>query len=859
MRTFNELPTAENVGDIIMFENEPQRNRHQADDDDDVVLVEDPSRPRVPDLHHRVAEITAQDDSSWSPATKEKKKYIFMAVIFFITVLVFGLVVHSATEQQQQHKNDPFSSSFIRFKSEQELASLRSTIMSSIDANVIRATSIEYSRLPHLAGGARNTELAHMTAQRFRDWGFDEVKEQILPATLSVLKRRAVTVLTNKDSRPDHYDPTILYRCKLDEDNSLNMPKEIWNSILPTSNGYSGSGHAEGHLVWANWGRDEDFVKLDQLGINLTGTIVMVRYGKIFRGNKVHLAATRGAAGVLIVNDPGIVGPGMMNASSSQHPRKVFPDGPWANATNVQRGSINLGQGDPATPGFPSQNHPLAPRLTNDELFDNELMQGHTLPKIPVQPLGWGDARSILSHTFTASEASDHALPESWQDTGFLNELAKGGIGPSKNVLVRVEVDRELQVFNLTNVMASLTGEIEPDRTVIIGAHRDSWGNAGAVDPISGTSVVLEIARVIGQHHKKTGWRPRRTLQFASWDAEEWSIIGSDEYVEMNVELLRQRAIALLNLDTAVSGNQKLWADGSPLLHAVFETAAKEIPRPTSSSSSPSSSLFDMMSSPEKGRSSAYSPPAAGTDTVGFFSIAGVPVIDASFYNDDPEDAYEAVYHSYADTVYWIDHFADPGFVLHAAMARLYLCVALKLTEPVLLPMNVEKYASSIQGWVDDYKTKNVAAKDFDWRFMDKSVERFLSSAKNHNKRLQLMPHQNAQRSPFEIRALNDISFGVERVFLGQSDIETGMQSWFRHVIYTPNPKNSYGSSVMPMIGLALANYQQQQKEGGADSLLKLNKRKRDVELAIGRIAQYVFRAGTFVNSSSVMPPDDLV
>lgn len=75
------------------------------------------------------------------------------------------------------------------------------------------------------------------------------------------------------------------------------------------------------------------------------------------------------------------------------------------------------------------------------------------------------------------------------------------------------------------NVFAKIKGYEEPDRFVLLGNHRDAW-TYGAVDPNSGISVLLDIARRYA-HLMQSGWRPRRTVILCSWDAEEFGMVGN--------------------------------------------------------------------------------------------------------------------------------------------------------------------------------------------------------------------------------------------------------------------------------------------------------------------------------------------
>ena len=106
-------------------------------------------------------------------------------------------------------------------------------------------------------------------------------------------------------------------------------------------------------------------------------------------------------------------------------------------------------------------------------------------------------------------------------------------------------------------------------------------------------------------------WRPRRSLVFASWGAEEYGLIGSYEWVEEKAKVLSQRAVAYLNVDIAVEGekfrnetlnkmswnkqnkwfcddqhewlgNYSLRGNGAPLMNSLILESSKKIRNPNS-------------------------------------------------------------------------------------------------------------------------------------------------------------------------------------------------------------------------------------------------------------------------------------
>ncbi|KAG7155531.1 Glutamate carboxypeptidase 2-like 4 [Homarus americanus] len=324
-------------------------------------------------------------------------------------------------------------------------------------------------------------------------------------------------------------------------------------------NGYAPAGSVSSEagrgVVYVNYGRVEDFDKLEELGVNVSGCIAIARYGKIFRGNKLLHAQERGAKGMILFSDPGDV------AQEGVADDDVYPYTWWLPGTGMQRGTTYMGSGDPLTPGWSSTAN--AYRLT---------MEDADLPKIPCQPIGYDDARVILE------KMGGMAAPdEAWK--GGLDGLAYN-LGPElldeySGYTLHLDTHNTFQQYTSYNVIGTIKGEVEPDRYVLIGNHRDAWG-FGASDPSSGTAQILETARVMGQL-MADGWRPRRTLVFCSWGAEEYGLIGSTEWVEEHVEKLQERSVMYLNTDTCASG-PILHVPGSPLLWDAITDITKMVP-----------------------------------------------------------------------------------------------------------------------------------------------------------------------------------------------------------------------------------------------------------------------------------------
>src|SRR5690349_2590318 len=297
--------------------------------------------------------------------------------------------------------------------------------------------------------------------------------------------------------------------------------------ITPLFNGYAATGDVTAPLVYANYGLPPDYEALEKAGVDVKGKIVIVRYGNSFRGVKAKVAQDHGAVGCIIYSDP---------ADDGYMQGDVYPKGPWRPVASGQRGSVQYlfdYPGDPLTPGRPAIEG--VPRLKPEEATD--------LTRIPVQPIAYDVARQIiapLKGPVRPTRGFQGGLPFAYH------------VGGTNDVKLRLKTDMDYKNRKIWDVVTRIDGNEERDRWVVLGNHRDAWV-FGAVDPNSGTSAMLEVGHGFGELLKQ-GWKPRRTIILCSWDAEEYGLIGSTEWAEEFAGELKDKAVAYLNLDVAVSG-----------------------------------------------------------------------------------------------------------------------------------------------------------------------------------------------------------------------------------------------------------------------------------------------------------------
>lgn len=532
----------------------------------------------------------------------------------------------------------------------------------------------------------------------------------------------------------------------------------------PTVNGYSASGTVEGELVFVNYGLIEDYAVLDSLGVSVAGKIVLARYGRSFRGIKAREAELRGALGLFIYTDP---------QDDGYVRGDVYPQGPMRPVTGVQRGSVFNGQGDPTTPGYPSTKDPVRVPLDSTGV-----------PRIPVVPISAENATLLLEGVRGTS------IPGSWQ--GGMPLRYHVGPGPGR-VKLSVETDEETRGFKtIWNTFGTLRGSEFPDEYIYIGAHRDGWGG-GAADNVSGTVSVLEAAQALSELAER-GARPRRSIVFATWDAEEWGLIGSTEYVEDDSLKLLAGGVAYLNQDVAAQG-PSFGAGGSPSMRETLRSIARIVPDPRGRGMvydvwRANSGVTDIADEPTMGD------PGGGSDFAGFYNHLGIPHADWGFGGP------AGVYHSAYDTFDWMRTFGDPGFLFHATAARIGAAMALRLANADIHPYDYVEFANTMQqyvplvtrgltrnGWDTELAAPLIVAIDS----LQAEAERF---AEVRDARLErTVPKSVRERTN---RALRDVERGLTR--------PEGLfgRPWWRSLIYAADIDNGYATMSFPGVNEAV-------------------------------------------------------
>jgi N-acetylated-alpha-linked acidic dipeptidase len=539
---------------------------------------------------------------------------------------------------------------------------------------------------------------------------------------------------------------------------------------------------------------------------------VIARYGGGWRGIKPKVAAEKGALACIIYSDP---------KDDGFYEGEVYPKGAFRPEQGVQRGSVAdmpIHSGDPLTPGVGATKD--ARRLDRRD--------APTLTKIPVLPIGYGDAKPLLA------ALAGPVAPESWR--GALPITYRIGPGPAK---VHLKAVFDWRLVPAHDVVARIPGSVWPDEWIVRGNHHDAWVN-GAEDPISGLVAMLEEARAYGAMLEK-GWRPKRSIVLCAWDGEEQGLFGSTEWAELHREELRAKGVAYINTDG--NGRGFLSAGGSHSLEALVTGVAAEIQDPEKKMPVLQRTKLRKIARAEKPedrqkiRERRYLELEAlgsGSDFTPFLQHIGL----ASLHVGYDGESNGGIYHSIYDDFAWYSRFADTDFAYARTLAQTAGLLTLRLANADLLPLDfagasdaVARYVGEIteladtkrretEEWnlrieenlpwaVADPRKPFVAPKPrvvpphFDFSPLQNASDALTAAAADYARAYEAAFAPGAARlSAEKLAAVNLALAGFERSLTS----ETGLpgRPWYRHYVYAPGAYTGYGVKTLPAVREAL-------------------------------------------------------
>ena len=613
------------------------------------------------------------------------------------------------------------------------------------DTASVRQMSQDLSAVPHMAGTPAQAATRDYVLGKLRAWGIEAWSKEY-----TVYIPQPDTVAAWMYAGP---------RARAER---LTLTEPGTGPQIPPFNGYSGDGDATADVVYANYGLIEDYKTLDSLGIGVRGKIVLARYGRSFRGIKAREAEKRGAVGLIVYSDP---------QDDGFFRGDVYPKGPMRNASGIQRGSMMNVNGDPTTPSWSSVAG--ARRVPEDSL---------PIPHIPIIPMSYGNARRFLEPMVGPS------VPQSWQ--GGLPFRYHVGPGPVR-VRLKVTTERgQRAMHQIWNTIGIIRGTRFPDEWVVVGGHRDAWG-PGARDNVSGTVSVLESARAFATL-AQAGQRPARSILFATWDAEEWGLIGSTEWVEEMEDSLLAHAVVYINEDGTFSGKD-FGGGGSPSLKPLIRDAARAVPDPSGTGS-----VYDVWLTRNKGDTTALTLGnlGGGSDFAGFYHHLGIPAGGIGF------DGPDGIYHSMYDSYDWMSRFGDPGYVAHRAGAQVVSVLLGRLANADVLPLDYAAFGaemSKLVAQLDSGITKK------GWTLstqpLKDALDRFSGVARVFNSARDTAAARGAIDSTRAVR-VNRALMQVERRLTRPEGLVS--RPWYRSLQFASDLDNGYATMAFPSVNEAI-------------------------------------------------------
>lgn len=673
-------------------------------------------------------------------------------------------------------------------------SSLEAKFDSFLNADNLREWMKRMSAQPHHLGSKYGKENAKFMEDKFKSWGFKTEIEEF--EVLFPTPKTRIVEMTG----PEKFT-LKLNEPALKEDATSGQQKDQ----LPTYNAYSIDGDVKGPLVYVNYGTPADYEELERRGIDVKGKIVISRYGGSWRGIKPKVAAERGAVGCLIYSDP---------KNDGFYQGDTYPKGPWRNENGVQRGSVMdmpLHPGDPLTKGIGA--------TKNAKRIDRK--DAPTLTKIPVLPISYADALPLLRNLDGA------VVPDAWRGALPVTYHFGGG-----TPTVRMKLEFNWEMKTIYNVIAKMQGSERPDQWIIRGNHHDAWVN-GASDPISGMVAEMEEARAIGEL-AKTGWRPKRTIVYCAWDAEEEGLIGSTEWVEANAEELRKKAAVYINTDS--NGRGFLGVGGSHTLEKFINEVGRDVADPqTNLSVLDRARAQQIVNGAPLDRMEATSRKdlrigalGSGSDYTPFLQHLGIASMNIGFGGEDGGGSYHSIYDSF-------DHytrFNDPGFKYGIALSKVCGHAVLRLANADTLPFEFTNFTDTVGNYMnevtrltdsmrDDTKRINQLISSGMWQSVQNPKDGLMApKIKDEVPPINFDPLKNAltrlkdsssfyqrvstgkQPNPAAQKALDEILYKTERVLTRTEGLPR--RDWFRHQIYAPGFYTGYGVKTLPGVREAI-------------------------------------------------------
>ena len=653
-------------------------------------------------------------------------------------------IVFSATVSAQSPTDISGLTGFHTDRVEHQLE-LEQFLINHHKPDTYRSHLYQLTKQPHIAGTEQSRQVIHYMSEVMRGAGL-EVRHYDYDVWMPEAGEVSISLV--RPIRMPLNNQEYIY----DEDSYSSHP-----DLLHGWNAYSGSGEVTAEVVYANYGTRDDFIQLSELGVDVDGKIVIARYGENFRGFKAKFAEEAGAAGLIIYTDPS--NGGYMNGLT-------YPEGRFSDKSAIQRGSLLTLDyyGDPLTPFEPAL--PLDGEEYVERLDPSEV-NFHT---IPVAPIGYGAAMEILSRM------EGEPVPGGWQGGLPFTYRLTGGSG----LEVNLSVEQPHDFTRITNVIGTIEGSEHPDEWIILGSHHDAWG-FGATDPNSGTAMLLTLAESLGEM-VRNGYRPKRSIKIAHWDAEEFMLIGSSEWVEHLRDELNASAVLYLNADMSVTGPD-FRSSASPSLKKPIIEATKVVPHPDHDQTIYETWIAPGADEPSMGNL------GGGSDHVGFYMHLGIPSAGVSISGSVP------IYHTNFDSFHFYETFIDSTFSYGPALGSVYSVVALRFANADVLPYDLIRYAEDIHIHINTIDTRaKELGRELIWESLIEELTEMSDLSGMIEERLPGFIAGNSSLP--RLKEFNRTLILLERSFLNEEGLP--FSNWEQSLYASTDPWSGYASWMIP-------------------------------------------------------------
>jgi N-acetylated-alpha-linked acidic dipeptidase len=303
-----------------------------------------------------------------------------------------------------------------------------------------------------------------------------------------------------------------------------------------------------------------------------------------------------------------------------------------------------------------------------------------------------------------------------------------------------------------------------------------------------------ELIRSFGVALKK-GWKPLRTIVFASWDGEEYGLVGSTEWVEEYLPWLSASAVAYLNVDVGTRG-PLFRTSASPLLNKLLEYGTQAVPSPNQTAHG--QTVYDVWDK-------HISTMGSGSDFTAFQDFAGVPSLDMGFGASRNSPVYH--YHSNYDSFYWMDAYGDPDWAYHVTMTKVWAAVTAYLSERPVLPLNTTDYAEGLAVYIERVNDKVKDGAPHPFPKIDNAIADLHDAAVDFDAHAAHLATRVQEGLPWwkfwkrlelyrEVRRVNTKLKSFERHFLHQPGLDS--RSWFKHIVFAPGLWTGYAGATFP-------------------------------------------------------------